>query len=186
MDIAGVRSEIDSNTIMIVGSAPDYAFGNFDDIPTLSDMALKYGVGLHVDCCLGSFVVPFIEEAGYKVPYVFDFRLPGVTAMSCDPHKYGYGPKGYSVLLFSKKEIRKAGLFAVSDWSGGFYATPSLAGSRSGAVIAATWASLMKQGKKGFAQKAKELLDAVAYLKKQLSQVKGIKILSRDDVSLAL
>ena len=57
-----------------------------DDIPALSEIAKKHNIGLHVDCCLGSFIVPFLEKAGFPCD-VFDFRLEGVTSISCDTHK---------------------------------------------------------------------------------------------------
>ena len=135
---------------MIVGSCPEYAFGNFDDLHSLSNLALEFGVGLHSDCCLGSFINPFIEEAGFTLPGLFDFRLPGVTSISCDPHKYGYGPKGTSVAMFRSKELRKGVFFGVADWTGGFYATSSMAGSRPGNIIAGTWAAMVKMGKEGY------------------------------------
>lgn len=61
--------------------------------------------GLHVDCCLGGFVLPFAKRLGYSLPS-FDFSVPGVTSMSADTHKYGYAPKGTSVALFRSKEVR--------------------------------------------------------------------------------
>jgi sphinganine-1-phosphate aldolase len=148
-DLETMESMIDSNTIAIAGSAPDYAFGNFDDIETLGEMALKYDIGLHSDCCLGSFNLPFAAEAGFPTPYVFDFRVPGVTSISCDTHKYGYGPKGLSVLMFRDKAVRRAQIFSYADWTGGIYSTPSLAGSRPGNIIAGTWAAIMSIGREG-------------------------------------
>jgi sphinganine-1-phosphate aldolase len=88
-------------------------------------------------------VNPYIEKAGFKLPGVFDFRNKGVTSISCDPHKYACGPKGLSVLLFRNNELRRNILFAVSDWNGGMYGTPSISGSRPGNVIAGTWAAIM-------------------------------------------
>ena len=79
---------------------------------------------------------------------MLDFRVKGVTTISCDPHKYGYGPKGFSVLMFKNKELRRGIMYATSDWHGGLYMTPTLAGSRPGNIIAGTWAALMKTGKK--------------------------------------
>ena len=70
-----------------------------DDIPALSELALAHNIGLHVDCCLGGFLVPFMEKAGYRTKHAFDFRNAGVTTISCDPHKYGFAPKGSSVLM---------------------------------------------------------------------------------------
>ena len=146
-DLAGMRAQIDSNTVCIVGSAPEYAFGFFDALPQISAMAVEFGINCHSDCCLGSYLNPFIEEAGFKLPCDFDFKLPGVTSISCDPHKFCYGPKGCSVVLFRNRDLRRHSFCAISTWPGGMYVTPTIAGSRSGSVIAGTWAALMKQGR---------------------------------------
>lgn len=138
----------------MIGSAPDYAFGFFDPIPELASMAKYFNINFHVDCCLGSYINPFIEEAGFKLPCVYDFRIDGVTSISTDPHKYCLGPKGCSILLFKTKELRRLTFSPVSNWSGGMYVTPTMAGSRSGAVTAGTWAALMKQGRDGFLKNA--------------------------------
>lgn len=125
-----VESLITRNTVMIVGSAPNYPHGIIDDIEGLGRLALKYNVGLHVDCCLGSFMMPFMNEAGYQIP-PFDFRVPGVTSLSCDTHKFGFASKGTSVILYSSSAIRKYQYFVAESWPGGIYASPSVAGSRS-------------------------------------------------------
>lgn len=91
---------IDSNTIMIVASAPDFAYGNYDPIPEISAFARKWNIGCHLDCCLGSFTNTFAVRSGFNLPFPADFTVLGVTSISCDPHKYAYGPKGLSVLLF--------------------------------------------------------------------------------------
>jgi sphinganine-1-phosphate aldolase len=87
VDVFHVRRLVDSNTVAIVGSAPQYAHGTIDPIPELSELALARGIGLHVDCCLGGFLLPFMEKAGFRPTHLYDFRLPGVTTISCDPHK---------------------------------------------------------------------------------------------------
>lgn len=148
-DVEGIRDLIDDNTVLLVASAPEYAFGKFDPVPILAKLAKERGIGCHSDCCLGSFINVFTEEAGFKIPYAFDFRVDGVTSISCDPHKFSYGPKGTSVLLFRDKYLRRGTFFAVTDWNGALYLTPTTSGSRSGAVIAGTWAALMKQGRQG-------------------------------------
>lgn len=148
-DLSQMRKQIDSNTICLVGSAPEYAFGIFDPIPELASMALEYGINCHSDCCLGSYINPFTEEAGFKIPYVYDFRVPGVTSISCDPHKFLYGPKGYSIVMFRTRELRRFSFFAISAWTGGMYLTPTMAGSRSGSIVTGTWAAMMKQGRDG-------------------------------------
>ena len=73
-----------------------------DPIEELSDIALEHGVGLHVDGCLGGFILPFGQELGYDIP-LFDFRVPGVTSISADTHKYGYAFKGTSVLAVPRQ-----------------------------------------------------------------------------------
>jgi sphinganine-1-phosphate aldolase len=99
-DVAAMKRAIDSNTVVIVSSGPEYPYGNYDPLPEIAALAQRYNIGCHLDCCLGGFVNPFAEEAGYKLPYVYDFRQPGVTSISADTHKYAFGPKGYSVCLF--------------------------------------------------------------------------------------
>ena len=143
-----MAARIDENTIAIIGSAGNYPYGTIDPIADLSDLALARGVGLHVDGCLGGFILPFGEELGYAVP-PFDFRLPGVTSISADTHKYGYGLKGTSSLLFRDKALRNAAYFYVLDWSGGKYFSPGMEGSRSDGLLASAWASLVATGRAG-------------------------------------
>ncbi|KAI7339975.1 sphinganine-1-phosphate aldolase BST1 [Hortaea werneckii] len=140
---------INSNTILLVGSAPNFPHGIVDDIPALSRLATKHKLPLHVDCCLGSFVIPMLSRAGFPAPE-FDFRVPGVTSISVDTHKYGFAPKGNSVVLYRNKEMRRYQYYVCPDWSGGVYASPGIAGSRPGALIAGCWASLMRMGEDGY------------------------------------
>jgi hypothetical protein len=100
---------------------------------------------LHVDACLGGFVLCFGNELGVEVP-PFDFSLPGVTSISADTHKYGFGLKGSSVLLYRSAEARRHQYFAVNDWPGGLYTSPGMSGSRSGGIIAAAWAAMVTLG----------------------------------------
>lgn len=149
-----VRRLINPNTILLVGSAPNYPHGNVDDIPALSRLAVTHKIPLHVDCCLGSFLMPCLAKAGFPSPYAdeggFDFKCPGVTSISVDTHKYGFAPKGNSVILYRNKSLRQYQYFISPDWSGGVYGSPSIAGSRAGALIAGAWASMMFVGEKGY------------------------------------
>ncbi|KAL1585612.1 hypothetical protein WHR41_05992 [Cladosporium halotolerans] len=140
---------INSNTIMLVGSAPNFPHGIVDDIPALSRLAVSKNLPLHVDCCLGSFVIPFLARAGFDAPD-FDFRVPGVTSISVDTHKYGFAPKGNSCVLYRSSAMRSFQYYICPDWSGGVYASPNMAGSRPGALIAGCWASLMNMGESGY------------------------------------
>jgi glutamate/tyrosine decarboxylase-like PLP-dependent enzyme len=148
-DVDAMARAIDDNTIAMVGSACNYGYGTIDPISSLSDLALERGIGLHVDGCLGGFILPFGQQLGYDIP-IFDFRIPGVTTISADTHKYGYGFKGTSVLAFRDKAIRNSQYFFMTDWSGGKYASPGIEGSRSGGMLAATWAAMMSFGREGY------------------------------------
>src|SRR4051812_31643375 len=149
VDVDAVARLIDENTVAIVGSACNYGYGTVDPIDKLSDVALEKEVGLHVDGCLGGFILPFGQELGYDIP-VFDFRIPGVTTMSADTHKYGYAFKGSSVLAFRDIALRDSQYFFMTDWSGGKYASPGIEGSRSGGLLAATWAAMVSFGRTGY------------------------------------
>ncbi|KAI0162797.1 pyridoxal phosphate-dependent transferase [Pestalotiopsis sp. NC0098] len=149
VDVHRVSRLINSNTVLLVGSAPNFPHGIIDDIAALSKLAVRRRIPLHVDCCLGSFLVPFLEKAGFETQ-LFDFRLKGVTSISCDTHKYGFAPKGNSTVLYRTTELRTYQYFVSADWSGGVYASPGIAGSRPGALIAGCWASMMKVGEPGY------------------------------------
>ncbi|KAL2149653.1 hypothetical protein VTH82DRAFT_8305 [Thermothelomyces myriococcoides] len=157
VDIKRVARLINSNTVLLVGSAPNFPHGIIDDISALSKLALKKRIPLHVDCCLGSFLVPFLDKAGFEtVP--FDFRLKGVTSISCDTHKYGFAPKGNSTVLYRTQALRAYQYFVDPSWSGGVYASPGMAGSRPGALIAACWASLVSVGEAGYLESCKQIV----------------------------
>ncbi|PTU24283.1 hypothetical protein P175DRAFT_0497395 [Aspergillus ochraceoroseus IBT 24754] len=164
VDIAAVRRLINPNTVLLVGSAPNFPHGMVDDIPALSRLATFYKVPLHVDCCLGSFVIAHLKKAGFPSPYEeeggFDFRQPGVTSISVDTHKYGFAPKGNSVLLYRNRVYRSHQYFIYPDWSGGVYASPGVAGSRPGALIAGCWASLMSVGEAGYIKSCLDIVNA--------------------------
>ncbi|KAH7319655.1 glutamate decarboxylase/PLP-dependent protein [Stachybotrys elegans] len=149
VDVRTVSRLINSNTVLLVGSAPNFPHGIIDDITALSKLAVRKKLWLHVDCCLGSFLVPFLEKAGMEST-LFDFRLKGVTSISCDTHKYGFAPKGNSTVLYRSAEHRAYQYFVSPDWSGGVYASPGIAGSRPGALIAGCWASLVSVGEAGY------------------------------------
>jgi glutamate/tyrosine decarboxylase-like PLP-dependent enzyme len=149
VDVAAMADRIDDQTVALVGSACNYGYGTVDPIGELSDLALSRGVGLHVDGCLGGFILPFGQELGYPIE-VFDFRQPGVTSISADTHKYGYALKGTSFLGFRDKALRNAQYFFLPGWSGGKYASPGIEGSRSAGLLAATWASMVQLGRAGY------------------------------------
>ena len=117
VDTKAVSRLINPNTILLVGSAPNFPHGIIDDIAALSKLALKRKIWLHVDACLGSFVVPYLEKAGFE-SQPFDFKLKGVSSISCDTHKYGFAPKGNSTALYRSAELRSYQYYVSPDWPG--------------------------------------------------------------------
>ncbi len=164
VDLAAMAELIDDQTIAIMGSACNYGYGTIDPIAELSDLALDRGVGLHVDGCLGGFILPWGQELGWDIP-VFDFRLPGVTSMSADTHKYGYGFKGSSVVAFRDKALRNSQYFFLTGWTGGKYCSPGMDGSRSGGALASTWAAMVTIGREGYLGYARQIFDTADRMK---------------------
>ena len=175
-----VAKKITKNTAVIIASAPTYPHGVVDDIVGIGKLAAPRGIAVHVDACLGGYVLPFAKEAGYDRPG-FHFGMEGVTSMSIDTHKYGLAHKGTSVVLYRHKEIRKFQFTRVTDWTGGLYISPTMAGSRSGAVIAAAWASLLTTGRDGFVAQCKHLLGLADRLVKGIETIDEIKVLGKPD-----
>jgi sphinganine-1-phosphate aldolase len=129
VDLEWVRDHIDANTVALIGSACNYGYGTIDPITELGELALEYGTGLHVDGCLGGFILPFGRELGYDIA-PFDLSVPGVSSLSADTHKYGYALKGTSVLCFADRRLRNSQYFYDTDWTGGKYCSPGMDGSR--------------------------------------------------------
>ncbi len=175
-DVAAARKAITRNTIVIVGSAPSFPHGVIDPIEALSELARSRGIGFHTDACLGGFVLPWAERLGYTVP-AFDFRLPGVTSMSADTHKYGYAAKGTSVVLYRGLALRRYQYFKTTDWPGGLYFSPTFAGSRPGALSAACWAAMLSMGQEGYLAATKKILETAAKIKEGIRQIPDIQIL---------
>ncbi len=176
VDLDFVRDHINEKTIAMVGSAGNYPYGTLDPIEELSDLALKHGIGLHVDGCLGGFILPWGRELGYNIP-PFDFRLPGVTSMSADTHKYGYGPKGTSVCLFRDKSLRRHQYYIATDWEGGIYCSPGMSGSRSGGLIAATWAVMVSLGREGYLERARKIFETSYAMQKKVTALAPLRLM---------
>jgi glutamate/tyrosine decarboxylase-like PLP-dependent enzyme len=176
VDPADAAARITPNTVALVGSAGNYPYGLIDPIDRLSDLALEHQLGLHVDGCLGGFILPWIEALGYPVP-VFDFRLPGVTSISADTHKFGYALKGTSVVLYRNPALRRYQYFTVPDWPGGMYASPTGAGSRSGGLTAAAWAAMVTLGRQGYLDAARDVMTLADGFKGAVSGIPELRII---------
>lgn len=175
-DVEATRAAINENTIVIVGSAPPFPHGIIDPIEELSEIAREAQVGFHTDACLGGFLLPWAEKLGYPVPK-FDFRLPGVTSMSADTHKYGYAAKGTSVVLYRGSQLRHFQYYLTTDWPGGLYLSPTLSGSRPGALSAACWAAMVSMGESGYMEAARRILETAAVIKKGIDEIPELYVL---------
>ena len=182
-DPEAMESAITSDTILMVGSAPDYPFGQVDPIEQLASIADAHDVGMHVDACLGGFLVPWAERLGVPVG-VWDFRVPGVTSMSADVHKYGFGAKGASTILYRTAELRRFQFHVTSDWPGGIYASPSMAGTRPGGPIAAAWAAMQAIGQDGYLAMTEQILGLSQELIEGIEKVDGLEILGDPKLSV--
>jgi sphinganine-1-phosphate aldolase len=176
VDVAAVRALINDNTVALVGSAGNYPYGLIDPLEELSDLALEHGLGLHVDGCLGGFILPWAEKLGYDIP-TFDFRLPGLTSMSADTHKFGFGPKGTSVILYRNQKMRRYQVYQIPDWPGGIYASPSMTGSRSGGLIASTWAAMVYLGEEGYLKAAEAVLRTADEIKQGVAEIAELELI---------
>jgi glutamate/tyrosine decarboxylase-like PLP-dependent enzyme len=182
-DVSAARAAITPNTILMVGSAPSYPQGVVDPIAELAQAAREHGILFHVDACVGGFMLPFVRKLGYPVPD-FDFRVPGVTSISVDLHKYAYAAKGASVILYRDKALRRHQFFVYTDWSGGIYASPTMAGTRPGGAIAAAWAIMNHLGEEGYLAITDTVMQAVTRLKEGVNAIQGVKILGNPPMSI--
>ncbi|HHW74230.1 MAG TPA: aspartate aminotransferase family protein [Firmicutes bacterium] len=183
VDVDAVRKRINRNTILIVGSAPSYPHGVIDPIVELGTVAREHNLPFHVDSCLGGFLLPFVERLGYEIP-TFDFRVPGVTSISADIHKYGYSAKGASVLLYRNMDYLKHQFFVHESWPGGVFISPALLGTRPGGAIAAAWASLKAIGMDGYLGLARRVMETTAALQEGIRSIPGLEIVSNPEMSV--
>lgn len=184
-DVEAIRSKITKNTIAVAGSAGNYPYGVIDPLEGLSQLAVERQIGFHVDGCLGGFILPWIEKLGYDIP-PFDFRLPGVTSMSCDTHKYGYALKGTSTVLFRNRKLLRYQFFSKGDWPGGLYASPTMQGSRSGGLTAATWAALVTMGEEGYLKAARLIMDTADKIRAGIAAIPEIKIAGKSTFLISM
>jgi glutamate/tyrosine decarboxylase-like PLP-dependent enzyme len=183
VDVARYEAAITENTILCIGSAPNYVYTMIDPIPELSELARAREISFHVDACVGGFFLPFVEKLGYpRIP--FDFRNPGVTTISADLHKFGYTAKGASTIICRDPEIGGYAGFSFSDWPGGTYFTPTLTGTRPGGAIAAAWAVMNYLGEDGYLRLTKQTMDFVGRLTEEIEAIPELYVVGEPDMSL--
>jgi sphinganine-1-phosphate aldolase len=175
-DVAAMRRAVNRSTVALVGSAPSFPHGVVDPIEELAGVAAERGIGFHTDACLGGFVLPWARRLGYDVPR-FDFQVPGVTSMSADTHKFGYAAKGTSVVLYRGTELRSHQYFTATEWPGGLYFSPTLAGSRPGGLSAACWAAMVATGEDGYLEATRRVLAAGAAIRDGIAAIPRLRVL---------
>ena len=175
-DVAALRRCVDRHTVLIAASAPQYPTGAVDPIPEIAAIGQAKGIPVHVDACFGGFILPWLEQLGVAMP-VWDFRVPGVTSMSADLHKYGYAAKGASVILYRDMSHLRHQFFVNTGWQGGIYISPSLPGTRPGGPIAAAWAAMHHLGADGYLRLAERTWAAACRLRQGIEDTPGLRVL---------
>ena len=178
-----VSRYINKNTILVVASAPGFPHGVIDDVEGISNVCQRRNILLHVDCCLGGFFLPFARDIGYPIK-PFDFSLRGVTSISVDTHKFGQAHKGTSVVLYRSPELRHYQYTKITEWSGGLYISPGFAGSRSGALIATAWASIMHLGRNGFVEATKRMMELSQKMQDGIEAIDGLQVVGKPDANV--
>jgi glutamate/tyrosine decarboxylase-like PLP-dependent enzyme len=182
-DVDATAAQINANTALVVGSAPQYPHGVIDPIPELAALAAAAGANFHTDACMGGFVLPFMEMLGYEVG-PWDFRVDGVTSISADVHKLGYAPKGASVVVYRSKELRRHQTFLFDDWLGGRYGSSGILGSRSALPMATAWAVMHHLGVDGYKRLTATTIEAARRMIEGVRAVDGVTVLGEPEAHL--
>ncbi len=180
-DVADARAKMQKDVILVVGSAPSYAHGVIDPIEELAALAKASGALMHVDACVGGCVLPFMVENGEPLPR-FDLSVDGVTTLSMDLHKYGFAPKGVSVLLSARRDVRDAQYFACATWTGYTIVNSTTLGSKSIAACGAAFALLHHLGREGYRERAKAMWDGARAVMATIEATDGLELLAKPDM----
>jgi glutamate/tyrosine decarboxylase-like PLP-dependent enzyme len=182
-DVAAMASAIDADTILLVGSAPQYPQGVVDPIAELGEVAAARNIPLHVDSCIGGMVLPFIDPFG-SAEHPFDFTVAGVTSLSVDLHKYGYAAKGSGVIVYRSRELRDHQTFVTDNWLGGLYGSSGVLGTKSGGPIASSWAMIRHFGRDGYADLARRTRATTLLLAEGISSIEPLFVMTKPDSTL--
>ncbi len=182
-DVGAIEAAITPNTILMVGSAVSYAHGVVDPIPQMGALARERGLLLHVDGCIGGFILPYFRRLGADVTD-FDFAVPGVTSMSMDYHKYAYCPKGASVVLYRDAALRRHQLFACAEWTGYTVINTTFQSTKSGGPLAATWSVLNFVGDEGYLDIARRTRDATREIVSGIGLMDDLHVMGNPEASL--
>ena len=183
MDLAAVEALIDDDTIMLVGSAPNFPYGMIDPIAALGEIATRRGVWLHVDACVGGYLAPFVRMIGRPIPD-FDFVVPGVSSLSADLHKFGFCPKPASTVFYRDADKAQHHLFDADVWPNGRFVTTTIVGTRPAGGAAGAWAVLNHLGVDGFKRVATNLMSFIDAYKDGIRATPGLHIHGAPDLSI--
>jgi sphinganine-1-phosphate aldolase len=182
-DVDAMAAAIGPDTVMLVGSAPQFPHGVFDPIEDLAALAQQKDLWLHVDACVGGFMAPFMRRLGHPIPD-FDFSVTGVTSISADLHKYGFTAKGASAVLFHDQALRPHQVFEFDEWPRGHYASPTFAGTRPGGPIAAAWAVLRYLGEEGYVDVARQIIEGRDALIAGIRKIDGLDLVCEPELTI--
>lgn len=173
VDIEGIREAVGPNTIGIVGSAPNWPYGTVDPIEEFGQIAIKADLWLHVDACVGGYILPFFRELGVELPF-YDFTVPGVRSISADLHKYGYAPKPCSTILWRSQGEQQYHFMPINEWACGTYLSQGFVGSRTMGPIAGIWALMHFWGREGYLENAKSILRLKSIIVRKVESIEGL------------
>jgi glutamate/tyrosine decarboxylase-like PLP-dependent enzyme len=179
-DVAGMARAIDRDTIMVVGSAPAYAYGVVDQLPEIAALAERHGLWMHLDACVGGMVLPFARDLGYPLP-TFDFSLSPLTSVSIDLHKYGYAFHGCSALLLREEALSAHQRYQFDRWPAGSYSTNGFIASRGGGPIASAWAVMKLLGYEGYRDRVVALYQAKDRVREGIERIEGLRVFGDPD-----
>ena len=182
MNLAAIETLIDDETIMLVGSAPNFPFGMIDPIAELGLIAERRRLWLHVDACVGGYIAPFARMIGRPIPD-FDFTVAAVSSMSADLHKFGYAPKPASTVFYRSPEFARYHLFDVDVWPNGRFSTTTISGTRPAGGVAGAWATFQHLGVDGYRKAATDLLGFVDSYIAGMKEL-GFELVGRPDLSI--
>ena len=162
-DVAAMQSQVDKNTVLIVGSAPQYPQGVVDDIVGIAKIASDAQINCHVDACMGGVTLAYLQRLGENIA-PWNLQVPGVSSISVDLHKFGYTSKGASVIMYASKHLRSFQGFVTDDWLGGVYGSSGVLGTKSGGSMASAWAVMHFLGDDGYLRLTRQAREATLQL----------------------
>ena len=182
-DVDAMRARVDQNTVLVVASAPQYPQGVVDDVSGIAALALDADCNCHVDACMGGVTLAYLERLGEVLP-PWNLRVPGVSSISVDLHKFGYTSKGASVIMYASKYLRSFQGFVTDNWLGGLYASSGALGTKSGGSMASAWAVMHHLGEDGYLRLTRQARDATLKLAKTIGSSEHYLLRAQPETTL--